>query len=79
MMVLPYIIIALIGGISKLTFAQARQLAKYAILVLLLMWGIIGMVLVLLPFALPEMESASFFSASLIQSPKPLKLVYGLF
>ena len=75
MMVLPYIIISLIGGIGKLTLAQAKQLAKYAILVLLLMWGIIGTVLVLLPFALPEMESASFFSASLIQSPKSIKLI----
>ena len=70
MMVLPYIIISLIGGIGKLTLAQAKQLAKYAILVLLLMWGIIGTVLVLLPFALPELKSASFFSASLVQSPK---------
>jgi proton glutamate symport protein len=75
MMVLPYIIIALIGGIGKLSFVQAKQLAKYAILVLLLMWGIIGMILVLLPFALPEMESASFFSTSLIQSPKPIQLI----
>jgi Na+/H+-dicarboxylate symporter len=32
MMVLPYIIISLIGGIGKLTLAQAKQLAKYAII-----------------------------------------------
>ena len=55
MMVLPYIIISLIGGIGNLTLAQAKQLAKNAILVLLLMWAIIGTVLVLLPFALPTL------------------------
>ncbi len=55
MMVLPYIIIALIGCIGKLTLEQAKQVAKYAIIVLLLMWAVIGTVLVLLPLALPDL------------------------
>ncbi len=75
MMVLPYIIISLIGGIGNLTLAQAKQLAKYAILVLLLMWAIIGTVLVLLPFALPTLESASFFSTSLVEPPKHISFM----
>ena len=60
MMVLPYIIISLIAGIGKLTLAQARQKAKYAVLVLLMMWVIIGVIILLLPVALPDLTSASF-------------------
>ncbi len=75
MMVLPYIIISLIGGIGKLTLEQAKQLAKYAIIVLLLMWAVIGTVLVLLPLALPDLTSASFYSSSLVEPAKDVKLI----
>jgi len=75
MMVLPYIIIALIGGIGKLTLEQAKQVAKYAIIVLLLMWAVIGTVLVLLPLALPDLTSASFYSSSLVEPAKEMKLI----
>jgi proton glutamate symport protein len=72
---LPYIIISLIGGIGKLTIEQAKQLAKYAVLVLLMMWAIIGTVLVLLPLALPDLTSASFYSSSLVEPAKEIKLI----
>ena len=75
MMVLPYIIISLIGGIGKLTLEQAKQLAKYAVLVLLMMWAVIGTVLVLLPLALPDLTSASFYSSSLVEPAKEIKLI----
>ena len=75
MMVLPYVILSLIGGIGKLTLTQAKQLAKYAVLVLLALWGIIGSILVLLPLAFPEMESASFYSTSLISPPQRINLI----
>jgi Na+/H+-dicarboxylate symporter len=75
MMVLPYIIISLIGGIGKLTLEQAKQLAKYAVVVLLLMWAIIGFILVLLPFALPDLTSASFYSSSLVEPAKDVKFI----
>ena len=75
MMVLPYIIISLIGGIGKLTLEQAKQLAKYAVVVLLMMWAIIGTVLVLLPLALPDLTSASFYSSSLVEPAKEIKLI----
>jgi len=75
MMVLPYIIISLIGGIGKLTLDQAKQLAKYAVMVLLLMWAVVGTVLVLLPFALPDLTSASFYSSSLVEPAKEVKLI----
>jgi proton glutamate symport protein len=75
MMVLPYIIIALIGGIGKLTIEQAKQLAKYAVIVLLMMWTIVGVVLLLLPLALPDLTSASFYSSSLVEPAKEIKLI----
>ena len=75
MMVLPYIIISLIGGIGKLTLEQAKQLAKYAVVVLLMMWAIIGTVLMLLPLALPDLTSASFYSSSLVEPAKDIKLI----
>jgi hypothetical protein len=42
------------------------------------MWAIIGTVLVLLPFALPTLESASFFSTSLVEPPKQISFM-GIF
>lgn len=75
MMVLPYIIISLIGGIGKLTLEQAKQLAKYAVVVLLMMWAVVGTVLVLLPLALPDLTSASFYSSSLVEPAKQVKLI----
>jgi Na+/H+-dicarboxylate symporter len=75
MMVLPYIIIALISGIDKLTLDQAKQLTKYAVIILFLMWAVIGTVLVLLPLALPELTSASFYSSSLVEPANETKLI----
>ena len=66
MMVLPYIVISLIGGIGKLTLSQARKMAKYALLVLLMLWAIVAGVIVMLPLALPDLQSGSFFSTSLL-------------
>jgi len=75
MMVLPYIIISLIGGIGKLTVLQAKQIVKYAIIVLLMMWTVVGTILVLLPFALPDLTSASFYSSSLVEPAKEFTLL----
>ena len=75
MMVLPYIVLALVGGIGKLTFAQARLMARYALLVLALMWVLIVAVLLVLPLALPEVASASFFSSSLVEAPEPVSFL----
>jgi Na+/H+-dicarboxylate symporter len=75
MMVLPYVILSLVSGIGKLTLSQAKQLTKYAILVLLALWGVIGSILVFLPLAFPEMESASFYSTGLLNPPQHINLI----
>ncbi len=75
MMVLPYIILALVNGVGQLTPSQAGRLAKCAALVLLLMWGAILSLVVLLPLALPPLETAGFFSSSLVTDPAPVSLI----
>jgi Na+/H+-dicarboxylate symporter len=67
MSVLPYIVVALIGGLGGLTLEQAKALASRGGIVLLLLWGVTLAVLLVAPLAYPEQESASFFSTSLIQ------------
>ncbi len=75
MMVLPYIVISLISGIGKLTLSQAKQMAKYAVMVLLMLWAIIAIFIVLLSFALPELQSGAFFSSSLVEAPRSINII----
>ena len=70
MMVLPYILLSLIGGIGRLTILQAKQLVKYSVLGLLVIWALMGVITVLLPLSYPQLESASFFSSSILQTPQ---------
>ncbi|MBU2550416.1 MAG: cation:dicarboxylase symporter family transporter [Proteobacteria bacterium] len=75
MMVLPYIILSLIEGLGRLEIKQAGKLLKYAALFLLLIWGVMAGVLFILPFSFPEIESGSYFSSSLLMSPKPINFI----
>lgn len=68
MMVLPYLILSLISGLGKLSPQQAKLMAKRALAVLLVFWVIFACVLMLLPLALPTVESASFYSSSLVET-----------
>ncbi|MFD2096626.1 cation:dicarboxylate symporter family transporter [Corallincola platygyrae] len=66
MTILPYIVVSLIGGIGRLTKEHAKQMFSRASVVLLAIW-LVGMIVILLtPLAFPHLESASFFSRSLI-------------
>ncbi len=69
MTVIPYIVVALVVGIGRLSYADAKRLAVSGGNVLLLLWGI-GLTLVFLsPLAYPDWPSASFFSANLVEEP----------
>lgn len=69
MTVIPYITVALIVGLGRLSYAEVRHLAVSAGGVLLLLWAI-GLTLVFLsPLAYPNWPSASFFSTSLVEEP----------
>jgi len=72
MTVIPYVVVALITSLGRLTLADARELGIRAGSVLLVLW-LIGLVVVFLtPLALPDWPSASFFSASQAEEPKPV-------
>src|SRR5258708_30605669 len=70
--VIPYVMVALITSLGRLTLADAKALGLQAGSVLLVLWAV-GLVVVLLsPFAFPDWPSASFFSASQIEEAKPV-------
>ena len=70
MTVLPYIVLSLITGLGRLTYAEVKGLVLKAGSLLLLSWVLaIGAILVM-PLAFPVWESASFFSTSLIHTPE---------
>ena len=66
MAIIPYIVISLIANIGGLSPTQATSLAGRTGLLLLCFW-VLGLVLVFLaPLSFPTLESASFFSTSLV-------------
>ena len=68
MTVLPYVTLSLIVGFGSLTFADAKLLAIKGTAVMLLLWTMAFTVLFLMPLAFPAWETASFFSAAMIEA-----------
>lgn len=78
MTVLPYIMVSLVSGLGSLSSEQAFLLVKRSGVILLVLW-LIGITMVLLtPFAFPNWEMASFFSASMIEKKPPFNFL-GLY
>jgi Na+/H+-dicarboxylate symporter/ABC-type amino acid transport substrate-binding protein len=78
MTVLPYIMVSLVTGLGGLSFREAAALGRKCGLVLLLLWTI-GILMVLsVPLAFPDWETAGFFSTSLIE-PRPAFDFLGLY
>jgi Na+/H+-dicarboxylate symporter/ABC-type amino acid transport substrate-binding protein len=75
MTVLPYILVSLIAGIGKLSYAEMRLLTIQGGRFVLLFWIIALLFTVLFTLALPSWESATFFSNSLIESKVQADLV----
>ena len=70
--VIPYVMVALITSLGRLTLADAKSLGLKGGSVLLVLWAV-GLVVVLVsPLAFPDWPSASFFSTSQIQEAKPV-------
>ena len=72
MTVLPYIVVSLIASIGRLSVEEGKILAKIGLLVLLSLWGLGGIVVVVMSFALPPLEAGAFFSTSLIKTPEQI-------
>jgi Na+/H+-dicarboxylate symporter/ABC-type amino acid transport substrate-binding protein len=70
--VIPYVMIALITSLGRLTLADAKALGFRGGSILLVLWAV-GLVVVLVsPLAFPQWPSASFFSVSQIEAAKPV-------
>jgi Na+/H+-dicarboxylate symporter len=75
MTVIPYLLIALILGLGRLDPSQARLLARYAGITLLVFWGLTLGVVALMPLTFPEYESAFFFSTTILEPSAPISFV----
>jgi Na+/H+-dicarboxylate symporter len=77
MTVLPYIMVSLLSKLGILSYTEVRTLAVRAGSVLLLLWGLTLIVVFLFPLMFPTIQSASFFSTTLLEAPEkfdPVKL-----
>jgi Na+/H+-dicarboxylate symporter/ABC-type amino acid transport substrate-binding protein len=73
--VIPYVVVALITSLGRLSLADAKALGIKAGSVLLVLWTI-GLIVVLLsPLAFPDWPSATFFSTSQIKEAKPVDFI----
>ena len=69
--VIPYISVSLIIGLGSLEHGEIRKLAIKGGAVILVIWAITLCVIYLMPVAFPNWLSASFFSTSQVEDPKP--------
>ncbi len=74
MTVLPYLVMALIIGFGQLDGRTARALAIRGGALLLVVWVVTCAVLGVMPWTFPAFESASFFSHSVVEPPRPFSI-----
>jgi Na+/H+-dicarboxylate symporter/ABC-type amino acid transport substrate-binding protein len=70
--VIPYVMVALITSLGRLTLAEAKTLGRKGGGVLLVFWTVGLAVVLLSPLAFPDWPSASFFSATQIEEAQPV-------
>jgi Na+/H+-dicarboxylate symporter/ABC-type amino acid transport substrate-binding protein len=75
MTVLPYVTVSLISGLGRLDLAQAKALGLRAGAVMAVLWAIALGAVFLFPLTFPSVQTASFFSTTLIESREPFDLV----
>ncbi|MFV1959692.1 MAG: cation:dicarboxylate symporter family transporter, partial [Planctomycetota bacterium] len=71
MTVLPYIVVALVANIGRLSWAQGKRLFARGSVVLLLLWGVGLLAVALTALAFPARDTASFFSITTLAKPPP--------
>jgi Na+/H+-dicarboxylate symporter/ABC-type amino acid transport substrate-binding protein len=75
MAVLPYITISIITSLGTLRYDQAKTLGLRAGAVLGGLWCIALLFAFLIPVAFPEIETASFFSTTLVERRQPFNFI----
>lgn len=72
MTVLPYLVTSLVIAFGQLSIEDAKRLALRGGTLLLLVWLFTVPLILLLPMAFPDIESASFFSRALLEPREPI-------
>jgi Na+/H+-dicarboxylate symporter/ABC-type amino acid transport substrate-binding protein len=72
MTVLPYVTVSLIAGIGSLDATAARRLFLRVGALTLVLWGLALGAVFLMPLAFPELQSASFFSTTMVEERPPV-------
>ena len=75
MTVLPYVMVSLIAGLGSLDYAQALALGLKAGAVLVGLWVLALLVVFLFPVLFPQIETASFFSTTLLEPNEPFDFI----
>jgi Na+/H+-dicarboxylate symporter/ABC-type amino acid transport substrate-binding protein len=75
MTVLPYITLSIITSLGALSYDQVKTLGLRAGAVLIGLWCLALVFTFLLPLAFPAVETASFFSAALVERRPPFNFI----
>ncbi|HEY6363375.1 MAG TPA: cation:dicarboxylase symporter family transporter [Candidatus Binatia bacterium] len=75
MSVLPYVTVSIITSLGALNYDEAKTLGLRAGAVLVGLWCVALVFTFLIPLAFPEIETASFFSTTLLERPPPFNFV----
>jgi Na+/H+-dicarboxylate symporter/ABC-type amino acid transport substrate-binding protein len=75
MTVLPYVTVSLVSGIGSLDPARARMLFLRVGAITLVLWALAVGAVLLMPLAFPAIQTASFFSTTLVEERPPIDLV----
>jgi Na+/H+-dicarboxylate symporter/ABC-type amino acid transport substrate-binding protein len=75
MTVLPYVTVSLVSGLGALRHDQAKTLALRCGALLLALWGLALAAVFLFPLIFPRIETASFFSTTLLEGREPIDFV----
>src|SRR5262245_57656959 len=75
MTVLPYVTVSLVAGIGSLAAARAKELFLKVGGLVLVLWGLGLGAVFLMPLAFPAIQTASFFSTTLVQPPPSVDFV----
>ena len=75
MTVLPYVTVSLVAGIGSLDAVKARRLFLRVGALSLLLWALALVAVFVMPLAFPEIQSASFFSTTMVENRPPFDFV----
>jgi Na+/H+-dicarboxylate symporter/ABC-type amino acid transport substrate-binding protein len=75
MTVLPYVTLSIVTSLGSLSYAEARMLGIRAGAVLAGLWALALVYALLIPLAFPHVQTASFFSTTLVERRPPFNFV----